>query len=165
VRKDHDLLLEHKRTGSLLAIAYLVVHLFFHLYFSSGSCRVMPGPEDVIAAVRCWYATHGRRPVGGKEKSTAKKKIARRWGRLLQEKLTLSADHRAEVEDLLAHFDTGLDPLVAWMTKHKRSPKQHRGDPEDKLAQKWLRYLNKNRSVAAAVARYPASDVEQSGMD
>ena len=127
MRKDHDLLLEHKRRGSLLAIGYLVVHLFLHLYFSSGSCRVMPVPEDVIADVRCWYATHGRRPVGGKEKSTAERRIARNWCQLLRNKLALSVDHLAEVEDLLAHFDTGLDPLVAWMHEHKRSPKRHRG--------------------------------------
>ena len=82
VRKDHDLLLEHKRTGSLLAVAYLVVHLYLHLYFSSGSCRGMPGPQDVIAAVRCWYAGHGRRPVGGKEKSNEEKKLAGKWNQL-----------------------------------------------------------------------------------
>ena len=75
MRKDHDLLLEHKRTGSLLAIAYLVVHLFLHLYFSSGSCRGMPEPGDVIAAVQDWYAMHGRRPVGGKENLRRKKRL------------------------------------------------------------------------------------------
>ena len=75
MRKDHDLLLEHKRTGSLLAVAYLVVHLFLHLYFSSGSCRGMPEPGDVIAAVQGWYATHGRRPVGSKGKTKQEKNL------------------------------------------------------------------------------------------
>ena len=139
MRKDHDLLLEHKRTGSLLAIAYLVVHLFLHLYFSSGSCRGMPGPEDVIARVRCWCATYGRRPVDSKGKSKEEKRLALRWGQLVKKKLTLSADHLAEVEDLLAHFDTGLDQLAAWMHEHKRFPKRDRGDAEDKLAQTWGR--------------------------
>ena len=125
----------------------------------------MPGPQNVIAAVRCWYATHGRRPVGGKEKSNEEKKLAGKWNQLLKNKLALSADHLAEAEDLLAQFDACVNRLAAWMHEHKRSPKQHRGRIENNLARSWGRYLDKPRSVAAEVTSHPGSDVEESGMD
>ena len=102
----------------------------------------MSGSKNVIADARRWYDMNGKRPVRNKI-ARAEDTLAKKWSKLMKDKLNLSDELLAEADELQAQFDTGVDRLVAWMHEHKRSPKRDRGDPEDKLAQTWGRYLKK----------------------
>ena len=86
----------------------------------------MPEQKDLIADVRRWYVMNGKQPVRTKGKSDEEKKLARDWNILINANLNLSDELLAQVEELLAQFDSGVDDLVAWMYEHKRYPRRSR---------------------------------------
>ena len=69
----------------------------------------MPEQKDL----RRWYVMNGKQPVRTKGKSDEEKKLAKEWNILIKAKLSLSDEFLAQVEELLAQFDSGVDDLDA----------------------------------------------------
>ena len=98
----------------------------------------MSGSKNVIADVRRWYDMNGKRPVRNKI-ARAEDTLAKKWSKLMKDKLNLSDELLAEANELQSRFDSGVDPLEAWMYEHKRGPRRDRL-VEGVLAKKWEFY-------------------------
>ena len=72
----------------------------------------MSGSKNVIADVRRWYDMNGKRPLRNKI-APAEDTLAKKWNKLMKDKLNLSDELLAEVDELQAQFDTGVDQLAA----------------------------------------------------
>ena len=104
----------------------------------------MSGSQNIIADVRRWYDTNGKRPVRNKI-ARAEDTLAKKWSKLIKDKLTLSDELLAEAEELQARLDSGNDPLEAWMYEYKRCPRRDRL-VEGVLPQKWGRWKKRSSS-------------------